>query len=131
MYQAKSNMGNKIEFVLGDALSAKEFRSIIEQLESLSSYNDYVNIIFDTRDLVDSYTFKIFLDEYKSLNEDKLHRWRIAFVSDDESEVFLLNQFVKNAQLKLKTFDQIEEARKWITNNRKEFSDDRQFCQTA
>jgi hypothetical protein len=118
MIQFNHTKSDKIEIVLSDVLSRAEFQSLADRLELLSSGNDHINIVFDTRELKDHYSFKIFLDEQNLLRKqkDKSHFDRVAFVSDDDSEVFLLEQFVKSEDPEFMTSNQIEEARRWIAH---------------
>jgi hypothetical protein len=116
MYQFKSADGNNIEIVLQGALTRNEFRRMVEQIESLPSHNVDVNIIFDTRELRDHYTFKVFLDEFGFSKRYGSPVNHVAFVSDRESEVFLLEQFISNVEPVFKTFNQMKSARKWMVH---------------
>ena len=116
MYHLNKTEEDKIEVVLSDVLSRTEFKCLTDQIELLSSRDECVNIVFDTRELKDHYSFKIFLDEQNFWENYKSHLNRVAFVSDDASEVFLLEQFVKSVEPEFMTLNQIEEARKWIAH---------------
>lgn len=120
MYQVIWQEGHKIEIALSGALTEEEFKQVIHQLESLCASNPSINVLFDTTELSETYTFKIFLDEYDFYKKYKSHLNRVAFVSDRKFEKFMLEQFNKFTETEFKTFDlnQIEEARKWIFPSR-------------
>ncbi len=115
MYQFSKTADREIEIVLTGAVTAGEFKRITEQLQCCSSKTQ-VNILFDATNLLDHYTFKIFLDEHGFYRNNKSYVGRVAFVSDDESEAFLLEQFGHAFDMELKTFGQREEARQWIAH---------------
>ncbi len=115
MYQFKKTADHEIEIVLTGAITAQEFKRITERLECCSS-KTVVNILFDTTNLLDHYTFKIFLDKHGFYRNNKSYVGRVAFVSDDESEAFLLEQFGHAFEMEFKTFRQREEARQWIAH---------------
>ena len=114
MYQFKNQNSDRVEIILTDNISLREFKTMLDQLDDLVSYKEFINIIFDTRRLRDHYNFKIFLDEQNFSLNHKKHLGRVCFVSDDKSEVFLLDQFVHNFEPEFRTCDEIEEARNWI-----------------
>ncbi|MEJ2055504.1 MAG: STAS/SEC14 domain-containing protein [Calditrichaceae bacterium] len=106
---------NKIEIALNDALTKDEFIQIIHHLESLCKTYGPINVLLDATHL-ETYDFKLIIDEYNFYKEYKDKLRRVALVSDMKFESFIVNIFKSFIDVQFKTFkpEEVEEARKWI-----------------
>ena len=119
MYHVYWQDTNKIEFTLKGELTEEEFRQIIHQIESLSAMYHEVNVLLDAAN-VESFNFKIFLDQFDFYKKYKKHLRKFAIVSDSQFGSFIIDLFNPFTETEFKTFKdrQIGEARKWIFPSR-------------
>lgn len=119
MYHVTRQEQNKIEIALTDDLTLNEFKQVIHQLESLCTSHPSINVLFNATEL-NSYSFRIFLEEYDFYKKYKSHLKNLFLVSDRKLEKFILDQFNKFTETTFKTFDssQIEDVRKLIFPSR-------------
>lgn len=103
---------NKIELVMSGNITRDEFQQLTHQIESLCAMYPDVNVLLDAT-AVETYDFRIVLDEFKFLKNNEKRMDTVTIVSD--RAVFTYMSAVLNRILDMKIIhfpaDQLRKAR--------------------
>jgi hypothetical protein len=116
MYHIICHKQNFIEIVISETINNEEFAQILDNVIDYSNHVNYGNILFNTTKLRDTYTLKIFLQEFGFYSKFKHCVNRVAFLSSSEHESFMIQEFGTSSDMAIKTFgaQDYREAYHWI-----------------